>query len=487
MHNCARAHRNLAAVCLVTLLTACGPAAAAPTIIAPAATGPATIVPAATATLARPTAVATLVPPAAPITATAAPVPSAAPIVIGSVTDLHTLVRRIATAPPAEAQALADRLYQAALSQGEPLVLDDQVVFLYQGAAQKVQWRGAFSGWQAPGVEGARVGSTDLWIGQMALPAASRVEYKIVLNDKDWLVDPANPHTQISGLTGDNNVISMPGFTVTDFSQPQPGAPAGTLVGGQPINSRYLGYTVNYTVYTPAGYQNLMQLPVLYVLDGNDFVDPRMGAMPAVLDNLMAAGRMGPVIAVFVDEREPGNPSHNRREDEFLAHPAEHARFIVEELVPAVDQAFRTDPRPEARTIVGVSYGGISAVYIATTRFATFHNLAAFSPSMWTVSAPQYLASDGQRAGAKVMQQAFDAVPMCGGDTGRACPPLPVKVFLTAGVPDWDVGDLTSWVGSLRSEQFPVQFNQVREGHTWSHWRGQTDEMLMYFFGRNQT
>ncbi len=412
------------------------------------------------------------------------PAPTEPAIQINSLSDLRALVRDIASAAPAAAQVRADALYQTlASSQRVPLILGDQAVFFYLGEAQRVEWRGAWNGWSTPGVEGSRIGSTDLWTAQLALPLASRVEYKIVLNDKDWLVDPANANTQLSGLTGDNNVIVMPGFTVSDESQPRPGVPAGTLTGDLSINSRFLGYAVNYWVYTPAGYETLDHLPVLYVLDGNDFVEPRMGAMPAVLDNLIADGTIPPVLAVFPDAREPGNPANNRREAEFLVHPAEHARFIAEELAPAIDRAYRTDPRPDARVIVGVSYGGLSAVYIAATQSQVFHNLAAFSPALWALNVPQYLADDAQRAGAQVMKQALDAVPACGAATGRACPPLPLRLFLTAGVPAWDVGDLTGWVASLTAESFPVQFDQVREGHTWSQWRGQTDEMLSYFFG----
>ena len=316
----------------------------------------------------------------------------------------------------------------------------------------------------------------------MELPSASRVEYKIVLNNKDWLVDPATPNTQFSGLTGYNNVVIMPGFAVTGDSQKVDGVVPGTLTGNLSITSQYLGYTVNYWVYTPVGYETLTRLPVLYVLDGNDFVDDRMGAMPAVLDNLIAAGRIPPVLAVFADAREPGNLTHNRREAEFLSHPVEHARFIAEELVPVVDRSYRTDPRPEARVIVGVSYGGLSATYIAATQSNVFHNLAAFSPSLWVVDNPVYLADPQQIAGARLMLPPLQAVTECGGDTLRSCPPVPLKILVSYGVPAWDVGDFTSLAATLQQVGYPVEFHQVREGHTWSHWRGQTDEMLTFFF-----
>jgi enterochelin esterase family protein len=224
----------------------------------------------------------------------------------------------------------------------------------------------------------------------------------------------------------------------------------------------------------------------LYVLDGNDFVDNRMGALTTILDNLITDGRIEPVIVVFVDSRQPGNPQVNRREMEFLAHPLEHARFISDELVPAIDAAYQTDPRPEARTIMGVSYGGVSAIYIAATQTDVFHNIAAFSPSLWVLDNPEYLTDPRYVEGSQVMYAPVQAATICGGDTSITCPGLPMKVFLTAGVPDWDVGDFSILVKTLESQNYPLEYIRVNEGHTWSAWRGLSDEMLVYFLGNNE-
>jgi len=413
-----------------------------------------------------------------------APPVSARPIVIDSLHDLQVIFKEIRMAAPAIAQSRADELWRTLVGeQRVPLILETQVVFFYKGQAQQVNWRGSFNSWSTPGLDGVRIGQTDLWIGLLELPEASRAEYKIILNNKDWIADPVNPNTTFNGLTGVNNVVALPGFIVTDESQKRSDVTPGTLNGSLSITSRYLGYTVNYWVYTPVGYEKLTQLPVLYVLDGNDFVDERMGALPNILDNLIASGRIRPVLAVFVDAREPGNTQHNRREDEFLVHPVEHARFIAEELVPAIDHAYRTDPRPTARVITGVSYGGLSAIFIAVAQSNVFHNVAAFSPSLWVLDSPQYLTDSQQVDGSRLMLPPVQAASQCGGDTGFSCPRLPMKVFLTVGLAKWDVGDFSGLVETLKQQGYPVEFHQAREGHTWDQWRGLSDEMLIYFFG----
>ena len=97
------------------------------------------------------------------------------------------------------------------------------------------------------------------------------------------------------------------------------------------------------------------------------------------------------------------------------------------------------------------------------------------------VDSPQYLSDERQVEGARVMRPALDAVTTCGGDAGSAC--VPIRIFLSAGIPDWDVGDLSSLVRILDRQGYAVDFQQVREGHTWDQWRGLADEMLAYLFG----
>jgi enterochelin esterase family protein len=346
---------------------------------------------------------------------------------------------------------------------------------LYKGEAQQVSWSGSFY----PSLTGVRVGETDLWIAYLEFPPASRAEYKITLNGKDSIADPVNSSTSFSGVTGVNSVVTLPGFTVTDESKKRDDIKHGTLKGDLSIGSKALGYKVNYWVYTPVGYEGSNDLPVMYALDGNDFIDERMGALSNVLDNMIADGKVQPLISVFVDAREPGNPQHNRREEECLVHPIEYAQFITDELVPVIDRNYRTNPNPDARLIIGVSYTGLGASFIAVSRSDVIHNLAAFSP-VYNIG---YLTDPQKIEGVQKMVPAMNAVSECGPTTEFPCPRLPLKIFLGSGIPAWDVGDLSGTIADLQRTHYPVAYYQVQEGHSWDNWRGLSDEMLMYFFG----
>jgi inosine-uridine nucleoside N-ribohydrolase/enterochelin esterase-like enzyme len=400
---------------------------------------------------------------------------------IVTVDDFQGRIAAIEQADAAQAQALADSLWQSLTAQGRiPLLFGERVFFLYKGAANSVTWRGDFTGWESgPGLEGKRVGDSDLWMAETTLPVDARANYKIVLDGKDWILDPANPLIQPGGL-GDNNILAMPEFTVTTDTARRDDVASGTLSDDLTIESENLGYAVNYQVYTPAGYEELSGLPVVYVTDGNDWVYEPYGAMAVVLDNLIADGRIEPVMAVFIDAREPGNPQNNRREQEFLDHSEAYARFVAEELVSAIDQAYRTAASAGARVIQGTSYGGVIATYIQVRFPEVFQKAAIFSPAYGVLGSP---AADPVRADSmRRMNDTFTGALACGGDTGIPCPELPPTYFMSWGIPSWDVGDLSGTAANLQGVGVPIRAIQTQEGHNWGQWSGLLDEMLTYFF-----
>ena len=110
--------------------------------------------------------------------------------------------------------------------------------------------------------------------------------------------------------------------------QPSRGGRTATGAGGSRERgdglSRALKGARRVWTYVPAGYDASQDLyPTVYFLDGGNYAD--WMAVPSVLDRLIAAKRIPPVIAVFV---EPGS-----RQEEYSRNPAWRA-FVATELVP---------------------------------------------------------------------------------------------------------------------------------------------------------
>ena len=426
-----------------------------------------------------PPATATQIPPTATATATRIPRPSPTPDGFPDTVEAwEQTVQAMLASGDAQNQvnALWDKLTRA---QRIPLTTQNGAVFLYRGDAANVYWHGDFSYWQKPGsIPGQRVPGTDLWYGIAKFPQDSRVSYQIMLNDAQEILDPANPRRRNDGLDF-NNVLTMPAFQITDETKRRKEIPQGAVTDWIKFDSTVMGHPINYQVYTPPNYDALEKLPVLYVTDGERFAPDNIGAMNAVLDNLIAAKRITPVMAVYIDERDPHAPQNNRRVNDFLITPEKFAQFITQELVPAIDAQYRTNTSRDARVLVGASYGGVFGTYAALRYPDVFGNLAAFSPAYWVIANPNGASADAA-SGAQRMNDFITRAYNCKREA--ACPASPQKIFYSSGIPGWDVGDLNPRAEALRARGDLVQIFTTQEGHNWSTWGGLTDEMLEYFF-----
>lgn len=134
-------------------------------------------------------------------------------------------------------------------------------------------------------------------------------------------------------------------------------------------------------VYLPAEYENSSKrYPVLWSLaaytnSGQGQVSWRNHGenLPERLDRLIAEGALPPIIVVFPDcyTSLGGN--------QYVDTPAmgPYASHLIEELIPAVDQSFRTIPDWRARGVFGKSSGGFGALHLAMRYPQVFAGVAS--------------------------------------------------------------------------------------------------------------
>jgi enterochelin esterase family protein len=374
----------------------------------------------------------------------------------------------ISTATPAAPNATAGfanvQSLRAALESGDaeaawqrvadartmPLIFGDTAVFLYRGPEKRVGWTGDFSNWSP--LTGERLGESDIWWLAQQLPRDARFNYKVVADYKE-IRDPMNPITQLEG-EGPISALRMPDYVFPAEVLRRDDVPRGTLSEPIIIESAQIRYPVAYQVYTPAGVKPDEPLPAIYVTDGQDFAHNEMGSMVIVLDNLIAEGVIRPVRAVFVDARDP-RAGFNRR-DEMLGTSDSTVRFLDEELIPAVEAAYPTISSPEARAILGISWGGVLAAHAALGRPERFGLAAIISPYFIPRMNVVQRFEESER--------------------------LPLKVYLSTGTYDMDVENPRRLREILEAKGYPLRYLEVNDGHGWGNWRGQLDEMLKFFF-----
>lgn len=137
-------------------------------------------------------------------------------------------------------------------------------------------------------------------------------------------------------------------------------------------------------VYTPPGYDASVdaRYPVLYLQHGAG-EDERgwtaQGRANFILDNLIASGRARPMLVVmdngYADRAGAATPAGTRPRFDFGGFQA----VLLEELVPRIDETFRTIPDREHRALAGLSMGSMQAMSIGLAHPETFAWLGAFS------------------------------------------------------------------------------------------------------------
>ncbi|CAG0985236.1 hypothetical protein PHYC_01985 [Phycisphaerales bacterium] len=118
------------------------------------------------------------------------------------------------------------------------------------------------------------------------------------------------------------------------------------------------GRTVSFNIYLPENYDSTTQrYPVIYHLHGigGNQGGPQNSTVPASFEAALAQGLIGPVIVVFPNGYTDGWWADSVSFDK----PAE--TDAVRQLIPHVDQTFRTLPTRGARVIQGFSMGGFGA------------------------------------------------------------------------------------------------------------------------------
>ncbi|MCB9878997.1 MAG: esterase family protein [Planctomycetes bacterium] len=138
-----------------------------------------------------------------------------------------------------------------------------------------------------------------------------------------------------------------------------------------------------YWVYVPAQYDGSADAALMVFQDGHAYVSETGDfRVPIVFDNLIHQGAMPVTIGVFVnpghhaDELpKPGWGGKDNRSVEYDTLSDAYARFLLDELLPEVQQTVRISADPERRAICGISSGGICAFTAAWERPDAFRKV----------------------------------------------------------------------------------------------------------------
>jgi predicted alpha/beta superfamily hydrolase len=211
---------------------------------------------------------------------------------------------------------------------------------------------------------------------QVNAPPGTALEYKFTLGswDREALGPDgtALPNYQLL-LDRDTVVVhEIPAFKpglrayLTDW---EGSGVQGRLVYWTDVPSAFLGPRRHVEIWLPPGYDDGhdTHYPVLYMADGQNLFDPRIaftgvdwGVDEAVV-RLTTRGAIPPIIVVGVWNSAERGPEYSP-----WHHAPDYARFLVEELLPRINAAFRTLTGPKHTAVMGSSMGGLLSFYLVT-------------------------------------------------------------------------------------------------------------------------
>ncbi len=175
------------------------------------------------------------------------------------------------------------------------------------------------------------------------------------------------------------------------FDEKREGAAHGRLELVE-YDSKSVGNKRKMVIYTPPGYSAANKYPVLYLLHGiggDETEWQKNGAPEVILDNLLADGKLVPMIVVMPNGR--AQPNDRAEEDVFASAPAfgKFDQDLLKDIIPFVETKYSVKTDRENRALAGLSMGGGQSLNFGLGNLDTFAWVGGFSSAPNTKPAEQ--------------------------------------------------------------------------------------------------
>jgi enterochelin esterase-like enzyme len=234
-------------------------------------------------------------------------------------------------------------------------------------------------------------------------------------------------------------------------------------------DSKSLNAIRRVTIYTPPGYDasGKTKYPVLYLFHGanaDETAWTKLGHVNAILDNLLAAGKMKPFVVVMPF----GYPSRAIAQGGgrgFGSVTEDFGKDLLGDVIPFVQTHYRVYTDRDHRAIAGLSMGGIESLTIGLNHLDEFSYVGGFSAAI----SPANFAKDfaGLAADPRASSRQLHLLWIgCGTDDGL----YPASESFTKFLDEHKVKHESYWIPGA---------------HTWIVWRQFLKEFAPQLFTAN--
>ncbi|CDQ40619.1 MULTISPECIES: alpha/beta hydrolase [Virgibacillus] len=236
----------------------------------------------------------------------------------------------------------------------------------------------------------------------------------------------------------------------------------GSMIEKQ-INSNYLDETIALKIYQPQSFSSLYKYHICIMQDGNDYY--QMGRIATLSDRLHENEDMTNTIFVGIhyqdkfDRRKKYHPQGEQNQS--------YTKFLVNEVVPFLDELLPTFHMGQSRTLMGDSLAGTLAFMTAIRYPHTFGNVIMQSP---------YVDET-------VLEAANQATNLDAIDIYHTIGSEETKVTTTDGKTQDFLTPNRALYQILTNKGFSYEYHELLQGeHTWKYWQKDMKRALTTMF-----
>ena len=226
--------------------------------------------------------------------------------------------------------------------------------------------------------------------------------------------------------------------------------------------SKTLGCMRRMHVWTPAGYEKgSARLPVLYLVHGggdNDASWPGVGAAGWILDNLLASGKMVPMIVVMPNGTIPAG--------DMMGEVPLFGEDMVTDIIPFVEGNYRVLKDRSHRAMAGLSMGGMETIETCFRHPELFSYVWVLSSSFSPGRQKEYVDEIRLSEIAPALNRNFKAL-----------------YFTQGGPSDIAYRNCQEALGYLKDAGVRYEYlENAQAGHSWITWRADLETLAPTLF-----
>ena len=245
-----------------------------------------------------------------------------------------------------------------------------------------------------------------------------------------------------------------------------------------------IGKTYKAAVVLPASYaKSKATYPVLYLLHGGfghyrDWIEktPDKQLLQRMADwyNLIIVLPEGEIFSYYIDSP--------------VDKGSQFESYIIQDVVPKIDNTYRTNRRSKARTISGLSMGGYGALYLSTRHpdvFCAAGSMSgALNPDMMGWKLSPEAATNIKNAFAAILgpMETVDYSDYSIISMTEVIKKNGTKLIFDCGVDDFLIEPNRELHRRLLFNQTPHDYSERPGGHSWDYWQNSLPHHVLFFY-----